>query len=68
LIRVANNGVSGVVDAVGRVLARIDLNTVGYADLPLPAAGKTTSYARFGDWILLALLILGALPVVFRMR
>ena len=68
LVRVANNGVSGVVDAVGRVLARIDLNTVGYADLPLPAAGKTTSYARFGDWILLALLILGALPVVFRMR
>ena len=38
LVRVANNGVSGVVDAAGRVVARIDLDTVGYADLPLPAA------------------------------
>jgi apolipoprotein N-acyltransferase len=68
LVRVANNGVSGVMDAAGRVLARIDLDTVGHADLPLPAAGKTTPYARAGDWILLALLILGALPVVFRVR
>jgi len=68
LVRVANNGVSGVVDPVGRVLARIDLDTVGYADLALPAAGKTTPYARAGDWILLALLALGALPVAFRLR
>ena len=55
-------------DALGRVLARIDLNAVGYADLPLPAADKATPYARGGDWILLALLIFGALPVVFRLR
>jgi apolipoprotein N-acyltransferase len=68
LVRVANNGVSGVVDAAGRVLARIDLDTVGYADLPLPAAFGATVYARTGDWILLALLMLGAIPVVFRMR
>jgi len=57
-----------VADALGRVLARIDLNAVGYADLPLPAADKATPYARGGDWILLALLIFGALPVVFRLR
>jgi apolipoprotein N-acyltransferase len=68
LIRVANNGVSGVVDPAGRVLARVDLNTVGFADLPLPAADKITFYARGGDWILLALLFLGALPVAFRSR
>src|SRR5262249_58429388 len=49
LVRVANNGVSGVVDAVGRVVARIDLNTVGYADLQLPGAGKKTFYAWGGD-------------------
>src|SRR5215469_3858287 len=35
LVRVANNGVSGVIDAVGRVVARIDLNTVGHIDLLL---------------------------------
>ena len=69
LVRVANNGVSGIVDEVGRVVARIDLNTVGYADLPLPAdTSPATLYARGGDWILLALLCLGLLPVAFRMR
>jgi apolipoprotein N-acyltransferase len=67
LVRVANNGVSGVVDPAGRVLARINLNSVGYADLPLPASDNVTLYARGGDWVLLALLILGALPVAFRL-
>jgi apolipoprotein N-acyltransferase len=66
LVRVANNGVSGIVDEVGRVVARIDLDTVGYADLPLPAdTSAPTLYARGGDWILLALLCLGLLPVAF---
>ncbi len=69
LVRVANNGVSGIVDEAGRVVARIDLDTVGYADLPLPAATSApTLYARGGDWILLALLCLGLLPVAFRLR
>lgn len=68
VLRAANNGVSGVVDPAGRVLARIDLNTIGYADLPLPAAAGVTFYARSGDWILLALLIVGALPVGLRLR
>jgi apolipoprotein N-acyltransferase len=68
LVRSANNGVSGVVDPLGRVLARIDLNTVGYADLPLPAAEAATPYGRAGDWILLVLLLVGAVPVVLRLR
>jgi len=69
LVRVANNGVSGITDEVGRVVARIDLNTVGYADLPLPADTLgPTLYARVGDRVLLVLLCLGLLPVVFRLR
>jgi apolipoprotein N-acyltransferase len=69
LVRVANNGISGIIDGEGRVVARIDLNTVGYADLPLPAAGGSAPpYARAGDWTLAALLCLGLLPVAFRMR
>jgi apolipoprotein N-acyltransferase len=69
LVRVANNGVSGIIDEVGRVIARIDLNTIGYADLPLPAdTSGPTLYARGGDWILLVLLCLGLLPVAFRLR
>ena len=69
LVRVANNGISGIVDEAGRVVARIDLDTVGYADLPLPAHNPPpTLYSRGGDWILLALLGLGLLPVAFRLR
>ena len=64
LVRVANNGISGIVDEAGRVVARIDLDTVGYADLPLPAhTSESTLYSRGGDWILLGLLGLGLLPV-----
>ena len=43
MIRVANNGVSAVIDAAGRVRARIDLDTIGYADVVLPASGGRTS-------------------------
>jgi apolipoprotein N-acyltransferase len=68
LVRVANNGISGVVDARGRVVARINLDAVGYADVMLPAAGAPTVYGHFGDWALLGLLVLGALPVAFRLR
>jgi apolipoprotein N-acyltransferase len=59
LIRVANNGISGVVDAQGRVLAHTSLDAIGYADVALPAAGAATPYARFGDWLFLALLVAG---------
>lgn len=56
LVRVANNGISGVVDAEGRVIAHTTLNAVGYADVALPAAGARTPYGLFGDWIFLAML------------
>jgi len=68
MIRVANNGISAVIDAAGRVRTRIDLDTIGYADVVLPASGHRTLYARVGDWALVCLLLLGALPVVSRLR
>jgi apolipoprotein N-acyltransferase len=68
LVRVANNGISGVVDAAGRVLARTNLDDVTYADIALPEAGPPTLYARFGDLIFIALLVIGSLPVVLRLR
>jgi apolipoprotein N-acyltransferase len=61
LVRVANNGVSGVIDGAGRVVARIDLDTIGYADLQLPAKMDSTFYAWAGNWSFLALLLFGAL-------
>lgn len=67
LIRVANNGISGVIDPVGRVLAHTDLDAIGYVDSALPAAGSRTPYARVGNWMLLGLLLLGAVPVALRL-
>jgi apolipoprotein N-acyltransferase len=68
LVRVANNGISGVIDPVGRVLARTNLNDVGYVDIALPAPREETPFARSGDWILVALLAVSAIPVAFRLR
>ncbi len=64
LVRVANNGISGVVDPQGRVLARTALDAVGHADVTLPGANPPTLYARSGDWVFLAMLIAGIGPIL----
>jgi apolipoprotein N-acyltransferase len=51
LVRVANNGISAVIDPDGRVLAKLDLNVRGVIDSSLPAARTPPIYARFGDSI-----------------
>jgi len=68
LVRVANNGISGVVDSAGRVLARTSLDAVTYADVALPEAGPPTLYSRAGDWLFVGLLIAGLVPVFVRSR
>ena len=68
LVRVANNGISGVVDPVGRILSGMALDTIGYIDVRLPAAGPPTLYGRAGDWIFLALLVAGLVPALSRPR
>ena len=67
MVRVANNGISAVIDATGRVRARINLDAIGYADVALPAPAEPTLYSRAGDWSLVALLLLGALPIALRL-
>jgi apolipoprotein N-acyltransferase len=64
MVRVANNGISAVIDAAGRVRGRINLDTIGYADFALPAPGGPTFYSRAGDWSLVVLLLLGSVPVI----
>jgi apolipoprotein N-acyltransferase len=59
LLRVANTGISGLVDRYGRVIAEIPLGQSGVRDVPLPAAlADPPPYARFGDWTLLAQLLI----------
>jgi apolipoprotein N-acyltransferase len=68
LVRVADNGISGVVDPVGRIVARTGLDSIGHADAPLPAALPPTLYATAGDWFFAALLLLCILPALPRRR
>lgn len=62
LVRVANNGISAVVDAEGRVLARTNLDAIGHADVLLPSRGGRTPYSLLGEAIFLAMLILCGIP------
>ncbi len=49
LIRAANNGISAVIDAQGRVQAQLALNERGVIDADIPAAVPPPLYARWGD-------------------
>ncbi|GAB6052528.1 apolipoprotein N-acyltransferase [Magnetospira thiophila] len=62
LVRVANTGISGVVDPQGRVLAHLPLGSRGRLDSTLPLALESPPFfARFGNGpvVLLCLLMLG---------
>lgn len=49
LLRSANTGVSAVIDARGRVVQALPLNTQGQLTAPVPPALAPTPYARTGD-------------------
>jgi apolipoprotein N-acyltransferase len=60
LVRAANTGITAVVDAYGRVTARMPIMSTGVLDAELPRARMhPTFYARLGDRSLLVLLLLG---------
>jgi apolipoprotein N-acyltransferase len=66
LVRVANNGISGVIGPLGRIAARTGLDDVTYLDVALPAAAPPTLYAAAGDWPFLVMLALGLVPALRR--
>lgn len=55
VVRVANGGMSGVIDARGHVLAALPLGARTHLDVVLPPPLPPPLYARLGDGLLLAL-------------
>jgi apolipoprotein N-acyltransferase len=55
LIRVANTGVSAIIDPYGRVLDSLPLGTEGVIDGRLPQPASATLFSRWGDRIFPAL-------------
>lgn len=60
VIRSANNGISAVIDARGRIVARLELDAIGTLDAILPGRVDAPPYARLGDLPFLLLLLGGA--------
>ncbi|RPI31360.1 MAG: apolipoprotein N-acyltransferase, partial [Hyphomicrobiaceae bacterium] len=65
LVRAANNGISAMVDAHGRVLVELGLDQRGSADALLTAPLPPTPYVRFGDGIFASLWACGAALLAF---
>lgn len=62
LVRAANNGISAVIDAHGRILHRLELDEIGFMDFSLPKALPTTTlYGHYKDGIFFMLVGLFAL-------
>jgi apolipoprotein N-acyltransferase len=69
LARAANTGISGMIDAYGRIVAALPLGTEGALDVLLPNALDLTLFARFGLALpigLAVLALLGGLAVTLR--
>ncbi|MES2607720.1 MAG: apolipoprotein N-acyltransferase [Pseudomonadota bacterium] len=64
LVRVANNGLSAVIDPCGRVAHKLGLYDIGFIDFELPKALPTTLYNRIKEgafWALLMVAFVGAI-------
>ncbi|MDX8347957.1 apolipoprotein N-acyltransferase [Cognatiyoonia sp. IB215446] len=69
MVRVANTGISAMIDAKGRIIAHLPLGVNGALDVALPPALPPTFYVRMGDWpVVIVLILLTIGHVIGRMR
>ena len=59
VIRVANTGISAIIDANGIVLKNLPVNKAGYLDAFIPSRKKSTVYGEYGNLIFLSLILMG---------
>ena len=59
LVRVANTGISAVIDPFGNIDESLDLGTTGFSDQAVPRGLPFTLYARTGDLPVVIILLLG---------
>jgi apolipoprotein N-acyltransferase len=63
--RAANTGISAVIDPYGRITAELGLGKMGVLDTGLPKAAAQSTYARYGDLMLLLLFLIAASVAFF---
>jgi len=69
LVRATNNGISAVVDPLGRVVNSLALGQDGALDAPLPRPIAPTLYARYGEaGTLVIAALFGAIVIVGRRK
>lgn len=69
MIRVANTGVTAMIDAKGRITAEIGMGQQAAVDASVPAVREwVPPYARFGDWLVLAVILAGIILLAGRRR
>lgn len=68
VVRAANSGISAVIDSHGRVRARLDLGLRDALDADLPVALAPTIFVRYGNVILVTLLLICAAAALWPRR
>lgn len=68
LVRAANTGISGVIDAYGRIETQTQLGEIAVIDAALPQALPPTWFARLGTSIPGILVVVALIPMVLRRR
>lgn len=68
MARVANTGVSAMIDPNGRTIADLPLGEAGFVDVALPAPLPPTVYGVWGDGPLVPVLLVWALGIAWSQR